>query len=1446
VLVVPFVLQTVGAVALVGYLSYRSGQQSVANLSQRLMDEVGDRATLYLEKTLEVPHLINQLNADAIRLGTIPGFDTQDPAPLERYFLQQILRFPTVSTIAIANERGGMVGSGQKNPLPSVYRTQRFASGTYSFSEVDAQGNVSRTEMIAKNYDARIRPWYQTPKQAGRATWSSIYQFVTRERILGISAGLPIYDPAGKLQGVLATDITLDHLNQFLLELQISPSGQVFIIEQSGLLVASSTNQPLFTSQAGKLKRITAAENENPVMRETATQLAKRFGKLTQIDTMQQFEIKQPEVQQFVRVMPFRDRLGLDWLIVLVVPESDFMTEIQANTHHTALFCALALFGSIGLGLWTARRITQPILMLEQATQAFARGNPVSLPALTRIQEVDALHTAFSQMMTQLDASFQTIQERQQTLETFLDSVPIGVSVHTPSGQSIFMNQKGQEILTAGRRSVEVDPLSEVYRLYLAGTDQLYPIERLPIVRGLQGESIYVDDIEIEVAGRRVPIEVNTIPVFDDAGNVLYAINTFRDISERRQAEQLRANYEQDLEQQVAQQTQAVRKSQAQLQLITDSIPGCISYIDASQRYRFVNRTYEVWFNCQKADILGKTVQAVIGGAAYDRVRQHVERVLAGETVAYEAEVSYQDNNTRTVSAVLVPDVDESQLVQGYYALITDISDRKRAEAQMRAEADFRRAIETAIVEGVATVDLQGRQSYVNPAFCRMLGWSAEELVGATPPFVYWPPEEIDTITQAFHHCLENDHPVQGLELRFMRRNGKRFDVLLLTAPLHDGQGKITAWLASIYDITERKQTEAALRQSEERFREIAQTISQLFFVRSATTGEFIYISPAYERIWGRSCESLYQNPQSWVEAIHPDDRPLVTQSVAQQFAGHSVKREYRIVRSDGEIRWIFAQIDLVRNQAGDPLHFIGSAVDISDRKQAELALQQAKAAAETANQAKSLFLANMSHELRTPLNIILGFTQLLDGDPSLSAAQQEYIRTMHRSGDHLLHLINDILDLSKIEAGCIPLETTSIDLLELLTDLREMFRERAEDQALQLKLELAPAIPRYIVTDPNKLRQVLINLLNNAMKFTRQGSVTLRVNSQAERETESDRAIPASSAAPDLPVSLPPLLCFEVEDTGVGIAVAELATIFEAFTQAEAGKASLQGTGLGLAISREIVSLMGGTLTVHSIPAQGSTFRFSIPLRPANAIEVPAAAQPGAVIGLAPDQPAWRILVVDDQPDNRQLLVKLLTQIGLEVQAATSGAAAIACWQQWHPHLIWMDIRMPDMDGCETTQSIRAGEQEIGNQAHPTAKIPTKIIALTAQASTADRTRALAAGCDDFVSKPISIEVILTKMADHLGLSYLYQAPEVRKQKPEFTSPPSGISHPALLQIMPASWVAALHQSALNCDEEETLYLIQQIPAEHTALSDNLSRLLRNYKFDRIVRLTQPDASSD
>ena len=562
--------------------------------------------------------------------------------------------------------------------------------------------------------------------------------------------------------------------------------------------------------------------------------------------------------------------------------------------------------------------------------------------------------------------------------------------------------------------------------------------------------------------------------------------------------------------------------------------------------------------------------------------------------------------------------------------------------------------------------------------------------------------------------------------------------------------------------------------------------------------------------------------------------------------------------------------------------------------KEAKEASDAAREAADTANKAKSEFLANMSHELRTPLNAILGFTQIMNRDSTLNQGHQENLGIISRSGEHLLSLINDVLDMSKIEAGRISLNQTSFDLHQLLTLLEEMLELRAESKGLQLIFELAPELPPYVKTDESKLRQVLINLLGNAIKFTEQGSVTLRVGLGKRSEGEEKRGRRGDSR--DIEI-LPMLhsqttynkqqitnnqqsttITFEIEDTGSGIALEELDTLFEAFIQTETGRKSQEGTGLGLPISQKFVQLMGGEITVSSILGQGTIFRFDVQVELAQATDIETPKPSRQVIGIEPNQPVYRILVVDDRWENRRVLIKLLTEVGFEVNQATNGQEALTLWENWQPHLIWMDMRMPVMNGYEATRQIRAREQErwedeeIGrwgdgemgkmrregdNRGIPNSQFPiphfqttnnkqqttnTIIIALTASTFEEERAVVLAVGCDDFVRKPFQESVIFDKIAEQLGVQYIYQQPEENQETVESQGEELPTSELIALHFsqMPRDWVKQLHQTAVKLNAKETLQLIEQIPPEHSPLAVTLNHWVSNFRFDKITDLTE------
>jgi signal transduction histidine kinase/CheY-like chemotaxis protein len=343
-------------------------------------------------------------------------------------------------------------------------------------------------------------------------------------------------------------------------------------------------------------------------------------------------------------------------------------------------------------------------------------------------------------------------------------------------------------------------------------------------------------------------------------------------------------------------------------------------------------------------------------------------------------------------------------------------------------------------------------------------------------------------------------------------------------------------------------------------------------------------------------------------------------------------------------------------------------------------ALEKAKLEAEAANRAKSQFLSKMSHELRTPLNAILGFTQVMAHDDSLTKEQKEHLGIINRSGEHLLELINEILSMAKIEAGQVTLNENCFDLYRLLDSIEDMLRLKANSKGLELIFERSLDLPQYIRTDESKLRQVLINLVENAIKFTQTGSVTLRV--RGGDGSPYPPILPSSSAQSRI--------TFEVEDTGPGIASDELCTLFNPFVQTQIGRQSMEGTGLGLAISRQFVRMMGGEITVSTQLGRGTIFTFDIQVDLATKADEEAIAIRRRIIGLEPNQPTYRILVVEDALENRQLLLKLLKPLGFEVREAANGQEAIALWESWSPHLIFMDILMPVIDGYEATQQIK------------------------------------------------------------------------------------------------------------------------------------------------------------
>jgi hypothetical protein len=848
-LVVPFLIQIFATVGLVGYLSFVNGQKTVTNLANRLMSEVNSRVDQHLDTYLATPYQINQINVDAIEMG---GLNVQDLPAAGRYFWKQMQVFPNVSFIGYALTDGRYAGAGRwiEGQGVTIDEVANPSSGRGQTYATDRNGNRTKV-LLDEPYEPLSEAWYSETIQAGKPLWSQIYVSESEVEYIAASANRPIYGKNRRVIGVIGVDLLLSNIGEFLQKLKTSQNGGIFIVERDGLLVADSSSQKPYGVVNQKIERLNVLSSVDPLIRATAQQVQQQFGNFRNIQQYQTLELQFEGDRHFVQVAPWKDNYGLDWLVVIAVPESEFMGQINANTRTTIFLCLGALALATLLGILTSYWIAQPIRRLSTASQAIAAGDLEQTVEIRGAKEIRVLAKSFNRMAAQLRQSFQDLAASNSAL---------------------------------------------------AQTNHL-------------------------LADTNSTLELNN----------------------------------EDLEQ----------------------------------------------------------------------------------------------------------------------------------------------------------------------------------------------------------------------------------------------------------------------------------------------------------RVQERTAE-----------------------------------------------------------------------------------LQKAKEMADQANQAKSDFLARMSHDLRTPLNGILGYTQVLQRDKAATAKQKDGLNVIYQCGKHLSTLISDILDLSKIEAGKLELAPQTFSLEPMLHAVRDLCSIQAEQKNIGFKLQILNQLPLAVYGDETRLRQVLINLVGNAIKFTDQGEVKLKVG----RMLMSERPSRYREGSSDVDRQMIHTIRFQVEDTGIGMTPKQLDTIFLPFEQAGEMVRQAQGTGLGLAISRTLVQLMGSEIKVRSDLGAGSMFWFTLDM-PAVAAAADAMAAKGDRVITGYEGPPRTILLVDDRWENRAVVADLLKPLGFSILEAQDGQEGISQAKMCHPDAIITDLAMPVMDGLEMTQLLRRLENF--------KEVP--IIASSAYVFNYDRQRSEAAGCNTFIPKPVQATELFEMLQQYLGLIWKY-----------------------------------------------------------------------------------------
>lgn len=877
-------------------------------------------------------------------------------------------------------------------------------------------------------------------------------------------------------------------------------------------------------------------------------------------------------------------------------------------------------------------------------------------------------------------------------------------------------------------------------------------------------------------------MQVRGVPVLEADGSIREWVGICNDIHDRKQAEL------------------SLRENNALLRSILENTPDYILVKDCQGCY--------VALNSNVANFVSKSIEEVIGkddtelfpvDVARELMAKDQEVMATGITITYEEEIS-NGTISGTFFTTKAPWQDAHGNILGIIATTRNISALKEFERALKHSEERLRSLIEATSQIVWSTNAEGAFVTDQPQWRAFTGQTEEEIQGWGWMNMVHPEDQqhtAETWLAALTNCT-----VYEAETRTRRYDGEYRYMSVRGVPILATDGSIREWIGTHTDITERKEAEQALR----RTLEILDSASDSIIIRD-TNDRITYWNRGAEILYGwKKEEVIGQYIHTFLQTVFPQPIETVLREFFQQ---GNWEGELHHTTRDGRHIIVASRWTLQRDAQGQPHTKLEINNDISDRKQAELALALAKEAAEAANRTKSEFLANMNHELRTPLNGILGYAQILQRDPTTTPKQQKGLGVVYQCGTHLLTLINDILDLSKLEVQKMDLYPQDFHFDNFLTTTVEICRIKAEQKGIAFNYHTVN-LPTAVHADDKRLRQVLLNLLGNAVKFTDFGGVTFTVEAVANPQIA------------DHPLTR---VRFQVEDTGIGIPKDKWQSIFLPFEQAGKRDRNIEGTGLGLAISQQIVQLMGSSIQVHSTPGKGSCFWFEVDLPAADWLAQTTSSR-HKVIGYQGER--RKILVIDDRLENRAVVIGMLAPLGFKMSQADDGQAGLDLAIQIRPDLIITDVMMSMMNGLEMTRRLR--------------QLPdfaaTPIIASPASLSQVDMQEAIEAGCSSFFPKPLDFNGLLGELQRHLELQWIYDTlPQATQASTEVCSSPE--------LIVPSSQeLTKLYQAAQDgfmSDIQQEANRLKQLNPLYAAFANKLLELSQKFDDEAIVNLLAP-----